>query len=236
MGGAICPNVVSRAAPVPSYLFRSIVCTRLRRMHCISRWLTCWGKGNSNSHGARPVHLIITMIRWIRTSRLSIKNSLCWGSRTIGGDAAEWGGASAAQAALYRDLAPDGTIDTDAHTMVPPDRCNVSKRRAGGLFATEIDARVDRQRGVDTVLCRDNCPDVLQVPNARLSGWLLGGPVSDSAIGNGAQLQGLGSMIPAHVSRRSYGPLEWGPGISPEDKCVLNTLQRGVGVLPAEAL
>ena len=34
------------------------------------------GKGNSNSHGARPVHLIITMIKWIRTSRLSVKNSL----------------------------------------------------------------------------------------------------------------------------------------------------------------
>ena len=34
------------------------------------------GKGNSNSHGARPVHLIITTIKWIRTSRLSIKNSL----------------------------------------------------------------------------------------------------------------------------------------------------------------
>jgi len=34
------------------------------------------GKGNSNSCGARPVHLIITMIKWIRTSRLSIKNSL----------------------------------------------------------------------------------------------------------------------------------------------------------------
>jgi len=34
------------------------------------------GKGNSNSHGARPVHLIITMIKWIRTSSLSIKNSL----------------------------------------------------------------------------------------------------------------------------------------------------------------
>ena len=29
-----------------------------------------------NSHGARPVHLIITMIKSIRTSRLSIKNSL----------------------------------------------------------------------------------------------------------------------------------------------------------------
>jgi len=34
------------------------------------------GKGNSNSHGAMPVHLIITMIKWIRTSTLSIKNSL----------------------------------------------------------------------------------------------------------------------------------------------------------------
>jgi len=34
------------------------------------------GKGNSNSHRARPVHLIITMIKWTRTSRLSIKNSL----------------------------------------------------------------------------------------------------------------------------------------------------------------
>ena len=34
------------------------------------------GEGNSNSHGARPIHLIITMIKWIRTSRLSIKNSL----------------------------------------------------------------------------------------------------------------------------------------------------------------
>ena len=34
------------------------------------------GKGNSNSHGAKPVHLIITMIKWIRTSKLSIKNSL----------------------------------------------------------------------------------------------------------------------------------------------------------------
>jgi hypothetical protein len=34
------------------------------------------GKGKSNSHGARPVYFIITMIEWIRTSRLSIKNSL----------------------------------------------------------------------------------------------------------------------------------------------------------------
>jgi len=34
------------------------------------------GKGNSNSHGARPVHQIISMTKWIRTSKLSIKNSL----------------------------------------------------------------------------------------------------------------------------------------------------------------
>jgi len=35
------------------------------------------GKGISNGcGGARPDHLIITMIKWIRTSRLSIKNSL----------------------------------------------------------------------------------------------------------------------------------------------------------------
>jgi hypothetical protein len=33
------------------------------------------GNGNSNSHGARPVHSIISMIKWIWTSRLSIKNS-----------------------------------------------------------------------------------------------------------------------------------------------------------------
>ena len=34
------------------------------------------GKMNSNSHGARPVHQIITMPKRIRTSGLSIKNSL----------------------------------------------------------------------------------------------------------------------------------------------------------------
>ena len=34
------------------------------------------GKGNSNSHCARPVQLTITMIKWIRTSGLSIEDSL----------------------------------------------------------------------------------------------------------------------------------------------------------------
>ena len=34
------------------------------------------GKGNSNSPGARLVHLTITMIKWLRTRRFSRKNSL----------------------------------------------------------------------------------------------------------------------------------------------------------------
>ena len=29
-----------------------------------------------HSYGARPVHLVITMIQWIRTSRLAIQNSI----------------------------------------------------------------------------------------------------------------------------------------------------------------
>ena len=33
------------------------------------------GKGDSNSHGARPVYYNIPMIKRIRTSRLSVKNS-----------------------------------------------------------------------------------------------------------------------------------------------------------------
>ena len=33
------------------------------------------GKWNSNSHGARPVHLIITIITWILAGRFSIKKS-----------------------------------------------------------------------------------------------------------------------------------------------------------------
>ena len=46
-------------------------------------WIGDWkvdarlpGKGDLNSHGAKPIHLIITVIELIRTSRLSIKNAL----------------------------------------------------------------------------------------------------------------------------------------------------------------
>ena len=34
------------------------------------------GKENSNSHGARPVHQVISVIKWIQTRRISIENSL----------------------------------------------------------------------------------------------------------------------------------------------------------------
>jgi hypothetical protein len=34
------------------------------------------GKGNSNSHGARLVHQITSMVKWIQISRLSTKKSL----------------------------------------------------------------------------------------------------------------------------------------------------------------
>jgi len=46
-------------------------------------------KGNSNSRGARPGHQIVSMIKWIWTSRLSIKNSL---SRSGRASAREPGG------------------------------------------------------------------------------------------------------------------------------------------------
>ena len=39
-------------------------------------------KGDSNSYGARPVHQIISTIKWIQTSRLPIKNSLS-GTRNL---------------------------------------------------------------------------------------------------------------------------------------------------------
>ena len=41
-------------------------------------------KGNSNYHGARPVHHIISMIKWTQTSRLSINNSLSGRQRPAG--------------------------------------------------------------------------------------------------------------------------------------------------------
>ena len=63
------------------------------------------GKANLKIHGARPVHQIIPMMKWIRTSRLSIKESRSLGQvASLEGAAAE----GAAEAAAMKQQA-DGT-------------------------------------------------------------------------------------------------------------------------------
>jgi len=66
-----------------------------------------------SSHGARPVHLIITMIKWIRTSRLSIKKSL-----------------SLTRASVARRV--DGDVGGEAEGR-RPDRAHNLSRPGGGL-------------------------------------------------------------------------------------------------------
>ena len=44
-------------------------------------WYSTWVVVEGYSHGARPVHLIITMIKWIRTSRLSFQLTSVWNVR-----------------------------------------------------------------------------------------------------------------------------------------------------------
>jgi len=63
---------VSPPPPRPCLELRITPCTCQNRKVAVR----LPGKGNSNSHDARPVHRIITMIKWFRNSRLSIKNSL----------------------------------------------------------------------------------------------------------------------------------------------------------------
>ena len=47
------------------------------------------GMGNSNSHGARPVHQTISMTKGIQTSKLSTKNSLSARGGQVGTDVVE---------------------------------------------------------------------------------------------------------------------------------------------------
>jgi len=53
-----------------SGMWAPMTSTRLGTVGCMT-----WSPREA-SHGARPVHLITTMMKWIRTRRLSIKNSL----------------------------------------------------------------------------------------------------------------------------------------------------------------
>ena len=79
-------NSLSKVALyLPSYPFQDVHPARSQdRALSQSIWarkvdIRLPGKGNSHSRGARPVHLIISIVKWIRTSRLSIKNSLSSG-------------------------------------------------------------------------------------------------------------------------------------------------------------
>jgi len=74
------------------------------------------GKGNSNTHGARPVHLIISMIKWIRTSELSIQNSL-WIPASPAGWWLQWGGGSNGCSAIDSCRATDRAMDSPALTV-----------------------------------------------------------------------------------------------------------------------
>ena len=65
---------------------------------------------DSNSHGAGPVHLIISMINWIRTSRLSIKNSLSEGSRDMPGH--KWVFQNVTFRSVVQIATPVGLVDT----------------------------------------------------------------------------------------------------------------------------
>ena len=50
------------------------------------------GKGNSNAHGARPVHQIIWMVKWIRTSRMAIRTLSLFMTLVYGAGWDGWGG------------------------------------------------------------------------------------------------------------------------------------------------
>ena len=78
-GAAGATHQEPRARSSPMHGIRdsvNVMGTLLVRRGCVQVDVRLPGKGNSNSHVARPVHLIITMIKWIRTSRLSIKKKL----------------------------------------------------------------------------------------------------------------------------------------------------------------
>jgi hypothetical protein len=79
------------------------------------------GKRNSTSHDARPVHPIITMIKWIRTSRLAIKNFISgpfllgrWTDRALGVRDLGVGSCVLNQnVAQIRQSRPDSGLDSD---------------------------------------------------------------------------------------------------------------------------
>ena len=64
------------------------------------------GNGNPNSYDARPVHRIISMMEWIRTSRLSIKDSLSRLSKRGGSKVEDRGGGPSTSMAHFSSSLP----------------------------------------------------------------------------------------------------------------------------------
>ena len=86
-----------------------------------------------NFHGARPVHLTITMIKWIRTSRLSINKSLSAG----GGPQLPW-----------REAGPPNHHDSKVVSDQQAVKKKVSLWQAREGFEAKA-LQDDRLRGVD---------------------------------------------------------------------------------------
>ena len=63
-------GVLARELPVYEALLVMSLLTEVEVLKVCLGWSSFHGRGHEN-------HLIITMIKWIRTSRLSISNSLC---------------------------------------------------------------------------------------------------------------------------------------------------------------
>ena len=79
-----------------------------------------------NSHGARPVHLIITMIKWMRTSRLSIQNTLSQSKSTgMTGMVDE-----AASALITKVWNPSFSSESPATLASPDTLCPVQRETA----------------------------------------------------------------------------------------------------------
>jgi len=113
------------------------------------------GKGNSNTHGARPVHQISSMIKWIRTSRLSTKNSLSSRRKLSGG---RGGKCLAAELMEFKIVARAASAHRDhlrsaerCHSTPFPRKLPFNKTSAKVAFQVETkSARKRSARAADT--------------------------------------------------------------------------------------
>ena len=106
------------------------------------------GKGNSNSHGAGPVHQIIPMIKWTRTSRLSIKNSLSLPTGRRRGLSGRQGRfrTRRAMASIWRGQNGPCAMST---TRTPNDGCG-QRFCAASILRVSPKARCERRTGCAT--------------------------------------------------------------------------------------